>query len=350
MKNVAGYDEYYNINTAKNNTCSFFKLPKILFIDEKLKNLSPEAKILYSILCDLTSLSSKNGWIDENGNIYVRYSVKKTGETLGCKKDKAMKILAELEGIGGTGLIRRKKQGQGNTDMIFVKKIKEETAEEDSQEVSAELEKQTSCGRKNRPLKAKKTTCRDQKNASLEFEKTDTINTNINKTELSKTNLINQDTDQGMTEGTEDYNTHKNVVRKKLEYGYLMQECASDEQAHVDAMVEILTQVEYCPSEGDYIINKTRYPSQIVREQLAKVTRDHVEYVLENLRKSATNITNIRNYLLSSLFNAVNMMDSHYSIQVRHEMAAGDMFARLENILPDCSDTASEELQPWKPS
>lgn len=59
MKNVAGYDEYYNINTAKNNTCSFFKLPKILFIDEKLKNLSPEAKILYSILCDLTSLSSK---------------------------------------------------------------------------------------------------------------------------------------------------------------------------------------------------------------------------------------------------------------------------------------------------
>ena len=86
MKNVAGYDEYYNINTAKNNTCSFFKLPKILFIDEKLKNLSPEAKILYSILCDLTSLSSKNGWIDENGNIYVRYSVKKTGETLGCKK------------------------------------------------------------------------------------------------------------------------------------------------------------------------------------------------------------------------------------------------------------------------
>ena len=121
MKNVAGYDEYYNINTAKNNTCSFFKLPKILFIDEKLKNLSPEAKILYSILCDLTSLSSKNGWIDENGNIYVRYSVKKTGETLGCKKDKAMKILAELEGIGGTGLIRRKKQGQGNSDMIFVK-------------------------------------------------------------------------------------------------------------------------------------------------------------------------------------------------------------------------------------
>ena len=85
-------------------------------------------------------------------------------------------------------------------------------------------------------------------------------------------------------------------------------------------------------------------PSHIVREQLAKVTRDHVEYVLENLRKSAPKITNIRNYLLCSLFNAVDMMDSHYSLQVRHEMTTGDMFAKLEVVSPDCSTTA-EELQ-----
>ena len=92
MKTVAIYDECYNINT-ENNIRSFLKLPTILLTDETLKELSPEAKLLYTILCNLTSLSSKNGWFDENGNIYVRYSVKKTGETLGCKKDKAMKVL-----------------------------------------------------------------------------------------------------------------------------------------------------------------------------------------------------------------------------------------------------------------
>lgn len=348
MKTVAIYDECYNINT-ENNIRSFLKLPIMLLTDEILKELSPEAKLLYTILCNLTSLSSKNGWFDENGNIYVRYSVKKTGETLGCKKDKAMKVLAELEKIGGIGLIRRKKQGQGNTDLIFVKKIKEEIVEEDSQKVSAGLEKPTSCDRKNRPREVKKTVCRDQKNQFYELEKTDTINTNINKTEFNKTNLINQDTNQGMTEGTEDYNTHKKAVRKKLEYDYLMQEYTSEEQAHVNAMVEIITQVEYYHQEGVCIINKTCYPYQVVREQLAKVTRDHVEYVLENLRKSAPKITNIRNYLLSSLFNAVDMMDSHYSLQMRHEMTTGDMFAKLEVVSPDCSTTA-EELQPWNPS
>lgn len=285
-------------------------------------------------MCDRIGLSVKNGWTDERGCIFIIYPVAEVCEKLGCKKDKARKILSELEHFGRTGLIRRKKQGLGRPDKIFVVEVKEEVVEEGDIKSYNEAEKSSSCRQKNR---------------FSESGKTDTINTNINKNEFNKNNLINQDTNQGMTEGTENYNTHKKVVRKKLEYDYLMQEYTSEEQAHVNAMVEIITQVEYYPQEGVCKINKTCYPYQVVREQLAKVTRDHVEYVLENLRKSAPKITNIRNYLLSSLFNAVNMMDSHYSLQMRHEMTTGDMFAKLEVVSSDCSTTA-EELQPWNPS
>lgn len=347
MNNVERFDELYNINTMTTQKGSFFRLQKILFEDKELKELSLGAKVLYAFMCDRIGLSVKNGWTDERGCIFIIYPVAEVCEKLGCKKDKARKILSELEHLGGTGLIRRKKQGLGRPDKIFVVEIKEEVVEEDDIESCNEAEKSSSC--RYRFPEGENAVFREQKNSFTESGKTATINTNINKTELNKTNLINQDTNQGMTEGTEDYNTHKNAVRKKLEYGYLMQECASDEQAHVNAMVEIITQVEFCPSEGGYIINRTRCPSHIVREQLAKVTRDHVEYVLENLRKSAPKITNIRNYLLSSLFNSVDMMDSHYSLQVRHEMVTGDMFARLEAASPDCSITA-EELQPWNPS
>ena len=49
MKTVAIYDECYNINT-ENNIRSFHKLPTILLTDETLKELSPEAKLLYTIL------------------------------------------------------------------------------------------------------------------------------------------------------------------------------------------------------------------------------------------------------------------------------------------------------------
>lgn len=334
MNTVERFDELYNINTITTQKGSFFRLQKILFEDEELKELSLGAKVLYAFMCDRIGLSVKNGWTDERGCIFIIFPVTEVCEKLGCQKDKARKILSELEHFGRTGLIRRKKQGLGRPDKIFVVEIKEEVVEEDGIKSRNEAEKSSSCRPKNR---------------FSESGKTATINTNINKNELNKNNLINQDVNQGMTEGTEDYNTHKNAVRKKLEYDYLMQECTSDEQAHVNAMVEIITQVEYYLQEGVCIINKTRYPYQVVRVQLAKVTRDHVEYVLENLRKSAPKITNIRNYLLSSLFNAVDMMDSHYSLQVRHEMVTGDMFARLEAAPPDCSGAASEELQPWNP-
>ena len=352
MNNVVRFDEFYNINTITTQKGSFFRLQKILFEDEELKELSLGAKVLYAFMCDRIGLSVKNGWTDERGCIFIIYSVIEVCEKLGCKKDKARKILAELEDFGRTGLIRRKKQGLGRPDKIFVVEIKEEVVEEDDIKSCNEAEKSSSCREKScffETTETENAVFRGQKKRFSESGKTATINTNINKTELNKTNLINQDTNQGMTEGTEDYNTHKNAVRKKLEYDYLMQECAFDEQAHVNAMVEIITQVEYYLQEGVCIINKTRCPSHIVREQLAKVTRDHVEYVLENLRKSAPKITNIRNYLLSSLFNAVDMMDSHYSLQVRHEMVTGDMFARLEAASPDYS-TSAEELQPWNPS
>ena len=352
MNNVERFDELYNINTMTTQKGSFFKLLKILFEDEELKELSLEAKVLYVFMCDRIGLSVKNGWTDERGCIFIIYPVAEVCEKLGCKKDKARKILSELEHLGRAGLIRRKKQGLGRPDKIFVVEVKEEVVEEDGIKSYNEAEKSSSRRQKScfyETFETENAVLREQKNRFSESGKTATINTNINKTELNKTNLINQDTNQGMTEGTEDYNTHKNAVRKKLEYDYLMQECDSEGQAHVNAMVEIITQVEYYLQEGVCIINKTRYPYQVVREQLAKVTRDHVEYVLENLRKSAPKITNIRNYLLSSLFNAVDMMDSHYSLQMRHEMTTGDMFAKLEVVSPDCSTTA-EELQPWNPS
>ena len=44
---------------------SYFRVPKILFRDIKFKDLSTDAKTLYSILLDRMGLSVKNGWLDE---------------------------------------------------------------------------------------------------------------------------------------------------------------------------------------------------------------------------------------------------------------------------------------------
>lgn len=130
MNNVERFDELYNINTMTTQKGSFFRLQKILFEDKELKELSLGAKVLYAFMCDRIGLSVKNGWTDERGCIFIIYPVAEVCEKLGCKKDKARKILSELENFGRTGLIRRKKQGLGRPDKIFVVEIKEEVRKE----------------------------------------------------------------------------------------------------------------------------------------------------------------------------------------------------------------------------
>ena len=54
---------------------SFFRIPKTLIHALRYQNLSTDAKILYGILLDRMSLSAKNGWRDEQGRVYIIYTV-----------------------------------------------------------------------------------------------------------------------------------------------------------------------------------------------------------------------------------------------------------------------------------
>jgi len=48
----------------------FLQLPMALIKDDRFKGLSDSAKILYSLFLNRTSLSRKNGWIDEEDRVY----------------------------------------------------------------------------------------------------------------------------------------------------------------------------------------------------------------------------------------------------------------------------------------
>ena len=67
---------------------SYFRVPKILFRDIKFKDLSTDAKTLYGILLDRMSLSVKNGWLDEQGRVYIIFPVQEVMDALGCADNK----------------------------------------------------------------------------------------------------------------------------------------------------------------------------------------------------------------------------------------------------------------------
>ena len=97
---------------------SYFRIPKALFQDCRFRQLSTDARTLYGILLDRMSLSVKNGWLDEQGRVYIIYTVREVQESLCCAEHKAVKLFRELEGID---LIERKRRGLGRPSLIYVK-------------------------------------------------------------------------------------------------------------------------------------------------------------------------------------------------------------------------------------
>ena len=63
---------------------SYFRIPKALFQDCRFRQLSTDARTLYGILLDRMSLSVKNGWLDEQGRVYIIYTVREVQESLCC--------------------------------------------------------------------------------------------------------------------------------------------------------------------------------------------------------------------------------------------------------------------------
>ena len=97
---------------------SYFRIPKALFQDHRFRKISTDARTLYGILLDRMSLSTKNGWLDEQGRVYIIYTVREVQESLCCAEHKAVKLFRELEDID---LIERKRRGLGRPSLIYVK-------------------------------------------------------------------------------------------------------------------------------------------------------------------------------------------------------------------------------------
>lgn len=112
------FDYYYGIESEQ---FSFYRVPRILIKDKQFKGPSSDAKLLYGLMLDRMSLSMKNGWFDEENRAYIIYTVDNIMEDLGCGKDKAIKILAELDTNKGIGLVERVRRRLGKPDIIYVK-------------------------------------------------------------------------------------------------------------------------------------------------------------------------------------------------------------------------------------
>ena len=141
----------------------YYRLPQYLFEYESLSGLSIEAKVLYAKFLELLELAAKYGWDDDEGRLYIRYTLKNVEEFFKCSNHKAREIFKEL-GEDGAGLITRVNQPRGRPAIIYVHKFVKE--DDDLREVY-----RTAYARKNREC-AQKNIDNAQKNSGYTPERT----------------------------------------------------------------------------------------------------------------------------------------------------------------------------------
>jgi hypothetical protein len=338
------FDYYYGVEAEQ---FSFYRVPRLLIKDERFRGLSSDAKLLYGLMLDRMSLSMKNGWLDDENRAYIIYTIDNIREDLGCSKEKAVKVLAELDAGKGIGLVEKIRRGLGKPDIIYVKNfiIQDEGRKEPfNADVSTEVgktdfkrsEKPTSRSQENRLQEVGKTdfsrseklTSRGRENQLQEVGESDPNYTDYNQTEknytdMSYPNPINQSVGKAdVIDVIDETSAYMALIRDNLEYEHHMKYDQHGDKEMYEEVYETVCDV-VCVKRRTIRINGEDYPYELVKSRFLKLNSSHVEYVMGCMKETVTKITNIRAYLITALYNAPSTMSHYYQQEVQHDMYGG---------------------------
>ena len=310
----------------------FYRIPKLLFTSEYFKNLSCEAKVLYGLMLDRMSLSIKNRWLDEEDRVYIFFSVEEIMEMLNCGRNKAVNCLKELDQETGIGLIEKNRLGLVKANVIYVKNFSlreypDEPAEMEIETDDPEYEEQIPGNFEGNMAenavntqKFEKQTSRSLENKLQEVSKTNCNNTEYNNTEFSENESYQYLSEQEKgKDRIQERNEYRQLIHDNIEYEIL---CQSYGTGRVEELVELMLDA-ICSTKTYQQINGEAVPTQVVKSRLLKVGYEHIQYVFFSLDRSTSKVKNIRQYMLTVLYNAPATINQFYDAEVRHDMFWG---------------------------
>ena len=108
---------------------------------------------------------------------------------------------------------------------------------------------------------------------------------------------------------------YKELIRNHIDYDIMC------EQYGHERLDEIVHQIVegLCSKAQYFTISGEELPAELVRDQLLRFSSSHLEYVFECLEKKTSYVGNIKNYLMTTLYNAVGTIKHYYDARVRHE-------------------------------
>ena len=278
---------------------SFYQMPQELFDNEKYKNLSIEAKVIYSFLLNRMKLSKINHWVNDQGEIYLIYTRKEIQNKLNLSDKPVTRAFKELRDID---LIKEEKQGFGKPNLIYIGKIEHEEIETNDIINDYGTKMDSEYIRLDNQIK------RDY------FEEKNPIN-NTENLRINNKYIIkqkNKNTDVSQSDIEEE---NLEYIKQKCEL-YLFDE---KQRNTIENALEIMFYSK------ELKIGQAILPKENVRSRMQLLNASIIFYALDKLNnlKPDIQIYNSTNFIISCLYNAITEYYSDSDLQYKIDYGYG---------------------------
>jgi len=123
-----------------------------------------------------------------------------------------------------------------------------------------------------------------------------------------------------MSQGEMD--AYRGLIRENISYDNLVREHPYD-AAQLDEMVELMVEA-VCSKKKNIRVAGNDFPQAVVKSRLLKLDGEHIRFVFDCLRENTTQVRNMKQYLLTVLYNAPATIENHYAAQVNHDLYGGE--------------------------
>lgn len=306
----------------------FLRLPLSLFANPNYKRLSAESKLVYSLLLDRMSLSQKNNWINEDGEVYLIYKREEIADILCITYKKAIAAFKELI---TAGLLLEKRQGRGFPNRLFV--LKCELEDSDAGAFGGEFDNPKSA--ENESKEPANPYCEQIcQNDSLRIP-----DSAVQERQKQHIRTFQNSSSRPSDSTVQDMPKSQTI---QTYYNYNNKSDTEKNQSTDPALREILTNCRFCDFEEKtaqmlesavralYYTERLRVgravlPRNEIQRLLKRVNADTLIDVLEIMRKNENEIRNPTGYLYSLILNSVNADHASAILELPDELIGREM-------------------------
>ena len=154
-------------------------------------------------------------------------------------------------------------------------------------------------------------------------EKQNTDGSNTDSIPSFRETIPEEPSEANRSEGVSEreYEDYRELICRNIDYDILVAQNPFDVDS-IDEIVELMLEV-ICARRKFTRVAGTDFPHEVVRSRFLKLSSEHIQFVLSCMKENTTRVRNIKQYLLTVLYNAPTTISNYYTAQVNHDMNAG---------------------------